>query len=93
VEILRQSAAVCFVIGLAALAGYLSRRAKGEWAVAARIGGRGASRLLLIERIALTPHHQICIVQVDGRELVVGVSASGVAVLRTVDDPSEGDGR
>mgnify|MGYP000879450765 CR=1 FL=1 len=86
-EILQQAAAVCFVVGLAVLAAYLSRRAKGGWPIAGRIGARGSERLRMVERIALTPQHFVSIVEVDGRELVLGVSPGGITVL------GEGGGR
>jgi flagellar biosynthetic protein FliO len=42
---------------------------------------RSARRLQLRERLSLAPQHSLCLVQIGGRTLLVGLSPAGCALL------------
>ena len=80
-DVLQQIAAVCLVIGLAVLAAALSRKGSGGLKVW-RWRGPASGRMELVERLMITPQHSLCIVRVDGREVMVGVSPGGMSVMK-----------
>jgi flagellar protein FliO/FliZ len=49
-------------------------------------GKKAARRLELMERLPLTPQHSLHMVRMGGRELLIGVSPSGCAVLDSRDN-------
>jgi len=51
------------------------------------------SRLEVSSRVRLRPDADLCIVSCDGEELLVGVSANGVSLLRSLKGHSEAQGR
>jgi flagellar biosynthetic protein FliO len=44
-------------------------------------GGGGARRMQVVERVALTPHHSLCLVKVDGRTLMIGTAPTSCQLL------------
>jgi flagellar biogenesis protein FliO len=81
VELFRQFASVGLVLGLAGLAAYWLR--KGAPGAVSRpwAPGGGPKKIQLLQRLALTPQHYLCVVRVDGREWIVGVFPNGMTVL------------
>jgi len=69
--------AVLFVLGLLGGALYLLR-AKG---VAKGFGRPGTRQMQALERLALTPHHSLHLVNVGGKTLLVAVSPGGCTVV------------
>lgn len=46
---------------------------------------RSGRRLNVVERIAVEPRRSLAIVEVDGRELLIGVADSGITLLRSLE--------
>jgi flagellar biogenesis protein FliO len=73
-DLIRQVLAVLLVFGLLGAAVWKLR--------GGAIPGRAAgSRLVSTGRLALTPHHAIHLLRIDGRELVVATHPQGCSVL------------
>ena len=80
---IRQIAAIAFVFGL--LGGalwWLRRRGMADW----RTAGSPA-RMILVDRLRLTPQHSIHIVRVGKRNFLVAVHTGGCTLLDSL--PSE----
>jgi flagellar biogenesis protein FliO len=87
-EIGQQIAAIVFVIGLLVLiAIYLKN--KGMAAFTLPTGTRKPRRLEVIERLAVSPAQSLLIVRVDRTTLLIGASASGCQLLRTLEGDSQ----
>ena len=76
-EWMRQIAGVAMVFALLGAALWAFRR-RG-W-LAARAAGR---RMQAVERLALAPHHSLCLVRLGGRGILIGLSPSGCTVLES----------
>ena len=50
---------------------------------------RPTTRLQVLERVALTPHHSLCLVRVDGRVLIAATAPNGTQILNLKDAPAE----
>ncbi len=79
--------AVLFVLGLLG-GGLYCLRAKGL----ARFNGKGFGRqgtkqMQAIERLSLTPHHSLHLVNVGDRTLLVAVSPGGCTVVDRISSP------
>lgn len=81
-DVLQQVAAVCFVVGLAVLAAALSRKGAAGGLPGFRRRGGAAGRIEVVQRVMLTPQHSVCILRVDGREVVVGLHPGGMTVMK-----------
>lgn len=81
----QQFAAVCLVVGLAVLAAAWFRRGKSGSLLGYRFRIGAGKRLTLVERIPLSPQHSLCLVRVDGRELLIGVHTGGITVIQQAD--------
>ncbi len=83
-EWIRQLAAIGLVFGLLAAALWALRRrgiaARGPWLGARKAG----KRLVLVERLALSPQHSLHLVRLGERELLIGTHAGGCAVLESM---------
>lgn len=55
-----------------------------RFAASRGLGQLGGKRLALVASLPLGPRQRLAIVQVDGRELLVGVADSGVTLLQTL---------
>jgi flagellar biosynthetic protein FliO len=79
-DILRQSLAITFVLGLLCLALWLlKRRGAAGLSLAKGRGGRG-----LLEsrgKLALTPQHSLHVVRIGERDFVLAVHPAGVTLL------------
>jgi flagellar biosynthetic protein FliO len=82
-EIGRQVLSVLLVLALLAAALWVIRRATSASFLSVRLRrpmGR-AKALQTIERLALSPHHSLHLVQIDGRRLVVATHPQGCSLL------------
>ena len=52
-----------------------------------RASRRPASRLALLDRIALAPRHSLALVEADGRRFLVATSPEGAPVLYPLSEP------
>jgi hypothetical protein len=79
---------VLFLAALGAAVWTLRRKnvLHGLWPVRRRSGRRMRS----VERLALTPHHSLHLVSIDGRTVIVGVSPAGCQLIEA--DPKNGAG-
>ena len=80
-ETIRQVLAVSFVLGLLAAALWWMRtkgRAHVGWP---RRRDAGSRSLRVVERLSLTPHHSLHLVQMADRLMLIGVSPSGCSLL------------
>jgi flagellar biogenesis protein FliO len=81
VEIFQQLTIVLIVFGLLAATLWVLRE-KGLARLpfpAAR--GTRPRRMRSIERLALTPHHSLHLIDIDGKQMVIGLSPSGCQVV------------
>jgi flagellar biogenesis protein FliO len=49
---------------------------------------RGERRIQVLERVALTPQHTLCLVKVDDRLVMIGTAPSSCQVIQTLEDRS-----
>jgi flagellar biogenesis protein FliO len=49
---------------------------------------RGERRVQVLERVALTPQHTLCLVKVDDRLVMIGTAPSSCQVIQTMEDRS-----
>jgi flagellar biogenesis protein FliO len=49
---------------------------------------RGERRVQVLERVALTPQHTLCLVKVDDRLIMIGTAPSSCQVIQTMEDRS-----
>jgi flagellar biogenesis protein FliO len=47
----------------------------------------GDRRMQVLERVALTPQHTICLVRVGQRLVMIGTAPSSCQLLQTIEDP------
>ena len=47
----------------------------------AGMGSRNDRKLRLIERLQLSPHHSLCLIQLDGQTLLIGTAPSSCTLL------------
>jgi flagellar biogenesis protein FliO len=80
VELFQQFAAVCFVLALAGLAAWWLKRGVPDTILIAGRRRGNARRLELIQRLPLTTQHHVCLVRLDGKELLVAVYPNGITV-------------
>ena len=92
-ESLQQTIAVLLVLAL--LGGTLYwLRSKGLAQFSLRASrGKGSRKIQLVERLTLSAQHSLHLVRVGGRELLIGVSPGGCAVLDTNTVHAETAGR
>lgn len=79
-ELAWQLFSVAAVVALASGAAWWLRRG-GAWRLPSRSPAR--RRLALIERLALSPHHTLCLVRSGEEELLVALYPGGCALLET----------
>lgn len=80
-DLFQQLAGVLIVLGaLGAVVLIGKQRGFIGFALPVRSGGR-PKRMLVLERLVLTPHHSLHLVTVDGRTVLVGVSPGGCQLL------------
>jgi flagellar biosynthetic protein FliO len=84
-EIFQQIFAVAGVLGALCIAIWAMKR-KG-WARISLRGTRGArdpqTRLEVLDRLVLTPHHSVHLIRLADRTLLVGLSPNGCNLLET----------
>lgn len=84
-ETLQQLGAVLLVLGLLSVAVYgLRHKRMPNFARELRFQ-TDPKRLQVLERTALTPQHTLCLVRVDGRELIVTTAPNGCYVMPAAD--------
>lgn len=81
-ETVQQTCAVLLVLALLTAAAWAVKRKKFVLA-------RPTTRLQVLERVALTPHHSLCLVRVDGRVLIAATAPNGTQILNLKDAPAE----
>lgn len=81
-ELFRDFASVAFVIALAGFAAYWLKRGGGRASTRSWIGGGASNRIRLIQRLALTPQHWLCLIQIDDTEWIVSIAPNGISVLK-----------
>jgi flagellar biosynthetic protein FliO len=52
------------------------------------VTGAGASMMRVVDRLPVSPTHSLCVIEVAGRWLVVGLSSSGVQFISELDPVS-----
>ncbi len=80
-ELFQQFAAVCLVLALAGLAVYWLKRGLPGVFLFQRARAANPRRLEIVQRIALTAQHQLCLVRLDGKEWLIGVYPNGMTAL------------
>ena len=85
-EILQQIAAIVFVFSLLAAALWWLR---GRKLVAFERVRPNSSRLLVIDRVRLTPQHSVHILKAGDRELTIALHPSGCTLLADTRTPGE----
>lgn len=83
-ELLQQGLALLAVFGLlgAALWFVKTRRVPS-------LRVRGERRLQVIERVALTPQHTLCLVKIGQRLVTIGTAPSSCQIIETIEDQSQ----
>lgn len=83
-DLLQQGAALLVVFSLLGGAVWMlrSRRVPG-------IRVRGERRMQVVERLALTPQHSLCLVKIGGRTVMIGTAPSSCHLIESVDDGSK----
>ena len=81
-EFLQQGLALLAVFGLLGTA---------IWFLKARQNPnlRGARRMQIVERIALTPQHTLCLVKVGDRLMMIGTAPSNCQLIESIPDLSK----
>lgn len=77
-ELARQLLSVAAVLALAAVAAWRLRRPAGLRLLEPN---RRRRRLELVERLALSPHHTLCLVRLGGAELLLALSPGGCTLV------------
>lgn len=72
--------ALLLVLGLIVGLGWLLRRMPGS-------GFRPAAGLKLVASLALGPKERVVVVEVNGQQLLLGVTAGGISTLHTLPEP------
>jgi flagellar biogenesis protein FliO len=82
-EFFQQGVALVVVFGLLGTALWFVKRRQNP-----SLRVRGERRMQVLERVALTSQHTLCLVKVDGRLIVIGTAPSSCQAIQTVEDPS-----
>lgn len=69
-----------FVVGLIFLLGYLMRRV-------GPLSGQGAQHIKVVSSLALGPRDRLILVDVAGKQLLLGASPGRISTLHTFDEP------
>jgi flagellar biogenesis protein FliO len=80
VEIIQQLTIVLIVFGLLAATLWVLRE-KGLARFPFQATGTRPRRMRSVERLALTPHHSLHLIDIDGKQMVIGLSPSGCQVV------------
>ena len=80
-ETLQQLGAVLLVLGLLAAAAWALKRKRLTLSAA-------GPRLQVIERVALTPQHTLCLVRVDGRVIMAATAPNYTQLLDLPEKPT-----
>jgi len=81
-ELLQQGLALAAVFGLLGTALWFVKTRQSP-----NLRIRGERRIQVIERVALTPHHTLCLVKVGERLVMIGTAPSSCQLIETVEDP------
>jgi flagellar biogenesis protein FliO len=82
-EFLQQGLALVLVFGLLGTALWFVKTRQNP-----NLRVRGERRIQVLERVALTPQHTLCLVKVDDRLVMIGTAPSSCQVIQTVEDRS-----
>jgi flagellar biosynthetic protein FliO len=80
-ELLQQALALFVVFALLGTALWFVRTRQSP-----DMRARGGRRMQILERVALTPQHTLCLVKVDDRLLMIGTAPSHCRVIQTMED-------
>jgi flagellar biosynthetic protein FliO len=80
-EFFQQGLALALVFGLLATALWLVKRRQLP-----APGSRGALRMQVVERVALTPQHTICLVKVGERLIIIGTAPSSCQLIDAIEE-------
>jgi flagellar biogenesis protein FliO len=83
-ELIQQALALVAVFGLLGAA---------IWALKTRrhpvLRTRGERRMQVVERVALSPNHTLCLVKVGERLVMIGCAPSSCQLMETIEDSSK----
>ncbi len=77
-----QFLSVVFVLSLAGLAAWWLRKGRPLVGLHALARANKLKRMQLVQRLALTPQHYLCVIRVDDSEWVIGIYPNGMKVIR-----------
>jgi flagellar biogenesis protein FliO len=81
-DLLQQGFALLAVFGLLGTALWFLKGRKS-------LNLRGARRMQIVERIALTPQHTLCLVKVGDRLMMIGTAPSNCQLIESIEDASK----
>jgi flagellar biogenesis protein FliO len=73
--------AVLVLALLGATLWWLRSRGLAQFALKLPQGGQRIKRMKTLERLSLTPHHSLHLVQVEGRTVLIAASPGGCSIL------------
>jgi flagellar biogenesis protein FliO len=80
-EIVQQGLALVAVFGLLGTALWLVKTRQSP-----NLRLRGERRMQVVERVALTPQHTLCLVKVENRLIMIGTAPSSCQLIQTVEE-------
>jgi flagellar biogenesis protein FliO len=75
---MEQGLGILLILGLASAAAWMLKRKRLS------LSGPN-SRLQVLERVALTPQHSLCLVRVDGRVIIAATAPNGTQILEVAE--------
>jgi flagellar biogenesis protein FliO len=82
-ELIQQGLSLVAVFGLLGAALWFVKTRQNP--LSRKLGGE--RRMQVLERVALTPQHSICLVRVGARLIMIGTAPSSCQLIQTVEDP------
>jgi flagellar biogenesis protein FliO len=80
-ELFQQGLALVVVFGLLGTALWFVKTRQSP-----NLRARGERRMQVLERVALTPQHTLCLVKVNDRLVMIGTAPSSCQLIQTVED-------
>jgi flagellar biogenesis protein FliO len=88
-ELLQQAFAPLAVLVLLGGALWFVKTRQGPRFGKISIGKGAARRMQVVERVALTPHHMLCLVRIGERLVMIGTAPSNCQLMQTIEDSRE----
>lgn len=80
-ELLQQGLALVVVFGLLGTALWFVKKRQSP-----NLRARGERKMQVVERVALTPQHTLCLVKVGERLLMIGTAPTSCQLIETVEE-------